>query len=49
MSEVNREQIETCLKSVVDVNLGKDLITGNVVRDIRIDGGKVELSTWLSC
>ncbi|MEX2353703.1 MAG: iron-sulfur cluster carrier protein ApbC, partial [Gammaproteobacteria bacterium] len=47
MSEVNREQIETCLRKVVDVNLDQDLVTGNVVRDIKVDGGKVRLSLEL--
>ena len=37
MPEVNREQIEKCLAAVVDVNLGKDLVSAGAVKDIGID------------
>lgn len=47
MTEVSREQIEKCLTSVVDSNLGKDLISANAVKDIRIQPDRIQIKLQL--
>ncbi|MDD3517494.1 MAG: iron-sulfur cluster assembly protein, partial [Chromatiales bacterium] len=47
MSEVSRLQVETALKEVHDPNMDKNLVAAGVVRDIRIDGGKVAVDVVL--
>jgi len=47
MPEVNREQIEAVLATVVDTNLGKDLISAKVVNDVRIQSGQILISIEL--
>ncbi len=47
MPEVNREQIEAVLATVVDTNLGKDLMSAKVVNDVRIQSGQILISIGL--
>ena len=47
MTEVNREQIEKALSALVDINLGKDLISAGVVKDIRVEPGLVRIALQL--
>lgn len=43
MSDVTKETIEEALKSYVEPNMGKDLVSTKTVKDIQIDGDKVKL------
>ncbi|WP_296802815.1 iron-sulfur cluster carrier protein ApbC [Thiolapillus sp.] len=47
MSEVTKEAIEEALKGYVQPDLGKDLVSTKMVKDIQIDGGKVKLTVLL--
>ncbi len=47
MSEVSRLQIETALREIEDPHLGKDLMTAEHVKDIRIDGDRVTVDVQL--
>ncbi|WP_456372127.1 iron-sulfur cluster carrier protein ApbC [Thiolapillus sp.] len=47
MSEVTKEAIEEALKAYVQADLGKDLVSTKMVKDIQIDGGKVKLTVVL--
>ncbi|WP_457675888.1 iron-sulfur cluster carrier protein ApbC [Thiolapillus sp.] len=47
MSEVTKEAIEEALKGYVQPDLGKDLVSTKMVKDIQIDGGKVKLTVVL--
>jgi ATP-binding protein involved in chromosome partitioning len=40
---ITREQVEDVLSKVQDPHLQQDLVTAKMVRDIRIDGGQVQL------
>ncbi len=44
MAELNKEQVEAVLKQVQDPYIGKNLVAGNTVKDIAIDGGKVKVT-----
>jgi ATP-binding protein involved in chromosome partitioning len=39
----DKQQIETALKAYTDPYLGKDLVTANAVKDIKIEGGQVTI------
>ena len=43
MSEVNRETIEQVLSEVEDINLQQDLISANIVKDIKIANDSVDV------
>ena len=43
MTDISREQIEKCLSEVLDINLGKDLISANVVKDIHIQPDTIRI------
>ncbi len=47
-SRVTQSQVLDALKKVMDPELGKDLVTLNMIRNIRIDGGKVRFSLVLT-
>ena len=47
MSEVNRETIEQALSEVEDINLQQDLISANIVKDIKIANDSVDVSLGL--
>lgn len=47
MSDVTKEAIEEALKSYIEPNMGKDLVSTKTVKDIQIDGGKVKLTIVL--
>ena len=47
MSEVSRLQIETALREITDPHIDKDLMTAEVVQDIRIDGDRVAVDIQL--
>lgn len=47
MSEVNRETIEQALSEVEDINLQQDLISANIVKDIKIANDSVDVSLEL--
>ena len=44
---LSEQQIQTALKAVVDPNTGKDLVSGRVVKNIKIDGGNVSFDIEL--
>ncbi len=47
MTSMNREAVEEKLKGVIDPHTGKDLVTTKAVKDIAVDGGKVNISIVL--
>lgn len=47
MPEVSRLQIETALKEYIDPFLNRDLVSTKLVKDIRIDDGKVSVDVVL--
>ena len=47
MTNMNREAVEEKLKGVIDPHTGKDLVTTKAVKDITVDGGKVNISIVL--
>jgi ATPases involved in chromosome partitioning len=47
MSEVSHVLVEMALKEVNDPYLGKDLASAKAIKDIRVDGGKVEVDVVL--
>ncbi len=47
MVEVSQLQVETALKEVIDPYLEQDLVSAKVVKDIKIDGGKVAVEVVL--
>jgi len=47
MTEASREQIEKCLAKVVDTNLGKDLISASVVKDIHTGPAAIRITLQL--
>ncbi len=47
MADITRQQVEAALKEVTDPYMGKDLISSKEVKDIQIDGGKVNVSIQL--
>ncbi len=44
MAEMTRNQVETLLAGIQDRYLEQDLVTAKMVKDIRVDGGKVAVS-----
>ncbi len=46
--ELTQAQVLDALKKVMDPELGKDLVTLNMIRNIRIDGGRVSFSLVLT-
>ena len=47
MSNVSQEQIESALKGYVDPYMEKDLVAGNSIKNIAIDGDKVKIDVKL--
>jgi ATP-binding protein involved in chromosome partitioning len=47
MAQMTREQVESALAGFVEPCLGEDLVAARCVRDIRIDGGRVEVDVEL--
>src|SRR3982751_24271 len=45
---LTREQVTAALRTVQDPELFKDIVTLNMVKDIRIDGGTVEVTVELT-
>jgi ATP-binding protein involved in chromosome partitioning len=43
-----REQVVEALKSVLDPEIGKDLVTLNMVKDVTVDGGKARVAVELT-
>ncbi|PZN08980.1 MAG: MRP family ATP-binding protein, partial [Bacillota bacterium] len=48
MSEVTREQVLNALAQVKDPELNRNLVELNMVRDLQIDGGRVEVEVALT-
>lgn len=48
MVELNKEVILSALRSVMDPERGKDLVTLNMIRDIKIQGGSVSFTIVLT-
>lgn len=44
MTEVTREQIEKAIQDYVEPHLGRDLVSAKAVKEIKIDGGAVEVA-----
>jgi ATP-binding protein involved in chromosome partitioning len=47
MAGITREQVEQSLKSIIDPNIGKDLVVTKAIKDITIDGDKVTVAIEL--
>lgn len=47
MSQLNREQVESALRKLTDPHLNQDPVSADCVKDIRIQGGKVEVDVEL--
>lgn len=47
MADVTQELVEKALSGVEDLNLKQDLVSAGVVKDIKIDGAKVQLALEL--
>ena len=47
MAELSKSQVESAIKEVIDPYLEKDLISANAVKDIAVDGGKVNVEVVL--
>ena len=47
MAELSKEQVESALKQIQDPYIGKDLVASNAVKDIKVDGGTVEVTVNL--
>lgn len=47
MADISREQIEVALKEYIDPHLEKDLVSSKSVKDIRVDGDKVQVEVVL--
>ena len=47
MTVLSKEQVEAALKKIQDPYIGKDLVASNTVKDIEIDGGKVNVNVKL--
>lgn len=47
MAELTKEQVEAVLKEIQDPYIGKDLIAANTVKNIEVDGNKVNVSITL--
>ncbi len=43
MAELNKGQVEAALKQIQDPYIGKNLVASNTVKDIEVDGGKVNV------
>ena len=48
MASLEREQVMAALRTVQDPELFKDIVTLNMVKDVRIDGGAVEVTVELT-
>src|SRR5688572_19114496 len=48
MMALTREQVMAALRTVVDPELFKDIVTLNMVKDVRIDGSTVEVTVELT-
>ena len=48
MSDISREQAMAALRRVQDPDLHKDLVTLNMVKDVRVDGGRVHVHVELT-
>ena len=48
MARINREDVIDQLRSVLDPELHKDLVTLNMVKDVSVDGGKVRVHVELT-
>lgn len=44
MTELSKETVETTLKQIQDVYIGKDLVAANTVKDIDIEGDRVNVN-----
>jgi len=47
MSEVSQVQVETQIKNYIDPYLEKDLVSAKVIKNIKVDGGKVTIDVSL--
>ncbi len=47
MADVTREQVEEAIRQVVDPHLDKDLVAAKAVKNIEVDGDKVEVEVVL--
>jgi ATP-binding protein involved in chromosome partitioning len=47
MSELSKEKIEKALSEIIDVNLQQDLVTAGAVKEIAIEGDRVDLQLEL--
>lgn len=47
MSELNRKQIDQILAQITDPNLGQNLVSGNIVKSVRIAGDMVDIEMVL--
>ncbi len=48
MSSVSKEQVIEALRTVKDPELGADLVRLNMIRDVRVDGGRVDVKVTLT-
>ncbi|MHB2015696.1 MAG: Mrp/NBP35 family ATP-binding protein [Candidatus Xenobia bacterium] len=48
MAEITKQQVEDALRTVPEPELGGDLVSRNMIRDITIDGGKVAVTVMLT-
>jgi ATP-binding protein involved in chromosome partitioning len=47
MTDVTREQVESAIKQFIDPNLEQDLVSAKCVKNVAIDGGKVNVDVVL--
>jgi ATP-binding protein involved in chromosome partitioning len=47
MTQITREQIETALKTVIDANLGKDLMSAGALQQVDINPDRIKISLQL--
>ena len=46
--QLDREQVLAALRTVKDPELFKDIVTLNMVKDVRVDGGRVDVTVELT-